>query len=55
MFSDFADTAVAARTLHELATEPGYARCLTAQIRSAKDLRPCQASKLIETGWSVTD
>ncbi len=42
VFSDFADTAVAARTLHELATEPGYARCLTAQIRSTKDLRACQ-------------
>jgi glycerophosphoryl diester phosphodiesterase len=29
LFSDFADTAVAAREMFRLANEPGYARCLT--------------------------
>lgn len=41
VFSDFADTAVAARVLHELATKPGYTRCLTAQVRSGDDLQSC--------------
>jgi glycerophosphoryl diester phosphodiesterase len=28
VFSDFADTAVAARVMFRLARDPGYARCL---------------------------
>lgn len=45
VFSDFADTAVAARVLHELTNVPGYARCLTGQIRNIKDLRACQLDR----------
>lgn len=45
VFSDFADTAVAARVLHELTNVPGYARCLTGQIRNIKDLRTCQLDR----------
>lgn len=33
VFSDFVDTAVAARVLHRLQTDPSYAECLTAQKR----------------------
>lgn len=33
VFSDFPDTAVAARVLHRLQTEPGYAACLTREER----------------------
>jgi glycerophosphoryl diester phosphodiesterase len=33
LFSDFADTAVAARVLHRLRSDPDYAQCLTAQER----------------------
>jgi glycerophosphoryl diester phosphodiesterase len=33
VFSDFADTAVAARVLHRLRSQPGYAQCLTEQAR----------------------
>jgi glycerophosphoryl diester phosphodiesterase len=35
LFTDFADTAVAARTLHRLITKPGYAECLTRSKPSA--------------------
>lgn len=45
VFSDLADTAVAARVLHELTNVPGYARCLTGQIRNIKDLRACQLDR----------
>lgn len=45
VFSDFADTAVAARVLHELTNVPGYARCLTGQIRNIKDLRACRLER----------
>lgn len=45
VFSDFADTAVAARVLHELTNVPGYARCLTGQIRNIKELRACQLDR----------
>lgn len=45
VFSDFADTAVAARVLHELTNMPGYARCLTGQIRNIKDLRAGQLDR----------
>ncbi len=37
VFSDFADTAVAARAMHRLKTEPGYARCLVNERRCDKD------------------
>ncbi len=37
VFSDFPDTAVAARVLHRLRTDPGYAACLTREDRSACD------------------
>ena len=33
VFSDFTDTAVAARVLYRLETDPSYAECLTAQER----------------------
>jgi glycerophosphoryl diester phosphodiesterase len=33
VFSDFPDTAVAARVLHRLQTDPSYAECLTAEER----------------------
>jgi len=33
LFSDFADTAVAARVTYRLKHDPDYARCLTAQER----------------------
>jgi glycerophosphoryl diester phosphodiesterase len=33
VFSDFADTAVAARVLHRLRSDPDFAKCLTAQER----------------------
>jgi glycerophosphoryl diester phosphodiesterase len=33
VFSDFPDTAVAARVLHRLQTDPSYAECLKAQGR----------------------
>ena len=45
VFSDFADTAVAARVLHELTNVPGYARCLTGQIRNIKELRACRLER----------
>lgn len=45
VFSDFADTAVAARVLHELTNVPGYARCLTGQIRNIKELRACRLDR----------
>lgn len=45
VFSDFADTAVAARVLHELTNVPGYARCLTSQIRNIKELRACRLDR----------
>jgi len=45
VFSDFADTAVAARVLHELSTRPTYARCLTAQVKSWEDHKACQAAQ----------
>jgi glycerophosphoryl diester phosphodiesterase len=41
VFSDFADTAVAARALYELETNPAYARCLKLQTRSAAEQRAC--------------
>jgi glycerophosphoryl diester phosphodiesterase len=37
VFSDFPDTAVAARVLHRLRTDPEYAACLTREDRSACD------------------
>jgi len=37
LFSDFPDTAVAARVLHRLTTEPGYAACLTREERRGCD------------------
>jgi glycerophosphoryl diester phosphodiesterase len=37
LFSDFADTAVAARVLHRLRSEPGYADCLTLRERRECD------------------
>lgn len=37
VFSDFADTAVAARVLHRLRTDEGYARCLTQKTHHACD------------------
>jgi glycerophosphoryl diester phosphodiesterase len=33
LFSDFPETAIAARVLHRLATDPGYAACLTREER----------------------
>ncbi|WP_367153766.1 glycerophosphodiester phosphodiesterase family protein [Methylibium sp.] len=37
MFSDFFDTAVAARALHRLQVDPEYAECLTRSVRRACD------------------
>jgi glycerophosphoryl diester phosphodiesterase len=37
VFSDFPDTAVAARVLHRLRTDPSYAECLTREDRSDCD------------------
>ncbi|MGE5451235.1 MAG: glycerophosphodiester phosphodiesterase [Acidobacteriota bacterium] len=45
VFSDFADTAIAARVLHDLTNTPGYARCLTGALRSMQDLRLCQGER----------
>ncbi len=45
VFSDFADTAVAARVLHDLANRPGYAQCLTAQTRSWDAFHACVGTR----------
>jgi glycerophosphoryl diester phosphodiesterase len=37
VFSDFADTAFAARAMHLLKTDPGYARCLVNERRCDRD------------------
>lgn len=37
VFSDFADTAFAARAMHLLKTDPGYARCLVNERRCERD------------------
>lgn len=37
LFSDFADTAFAARAMHLLKTDPGYARCLVNERRCERD------------------
>ena len=37
LFSDFADTAFAARAMHLLKTDPGYARCLVNERRCDRD------------------
>lgn len=37
LFSDFADTAYAARAMHLLKTDPDYARCLVHERRCARD------------------
>jgi glycerophosphoryl diester phosphodiesterase len=44
VFSDFADTAVAARVLHDLSARSGYARCLTGTTTSWKEQLACKLS-----------
>jgi glycerophosphoryl diester phosphodiesterase len=43
VFADFADTAVAARTLYQLETLPAAKRCLTVQARTLSEQRSCDA------------
>jgi glycerophosphoryl diester phosphodiesterase len=43
VFADFADTAVAARTLYQLETVPAAKRCLTVQARTLAEQRSCDA------------
>ncbi len=43
VFSDFSDTAVAARNLYELETNPAFANCLKLQARTWAEQRACQS------------
>jgi hypothetical protein len=63
LFSDFADTAVAARVMFKLKNDPGHARCLVRDnggcndpgLRPAKETRTClvhSGSRVLPTGVS---